>query len=473
MSDWKETLYPHLPVSLQNLACGFKGRGQRKLRYGGEFRELLDRLEESQWWPVAAIQGYQDTQLRMIVEHAYRTTPFYRRRFDDLKLRPADIKTTEDLQKLPVLTKEDVRQNFDEMISSEVGASRMVLCHTSGTTGKGLQFYQEPRAIQFRWAVWWRHRQRFAVEFDSPYAAYTGLAAVPLGQREPPFWRENRAMRQTIFTMHHIVPDKVKAIVRRLNEGGFDYYAGYPSIIFVLASLIETSGFQITAPPKMIFTGAENLYENHRRLMRSVFNADVTDEYGFSEGCGNASRCERDVFHEDFEFGILECFQGKSVDRDSRQGRIVATGFASYGMPFIRYDVGDVGTWKDVNCECGRSSKVLASIDGRTEQFVITPEGRKVLRFDYVFKNAHNVRDAQVVQKELGAICLRVVRRPAYSKADEHQLKLEIRDKISAMLMVEFEYVDEIEREPNGKMMAVKSLLDKPLGTSNTAPRCS
>jgi len=459
---------------MQNLACGVEGRGQRKLRYGGAFRELLDWLEESQWWSAAEIQEYQDEQLKSLIEHAYRTTPFYRRRFDDLKLKPNDVKTAKDLQKLPLLTKEDVRENFQEMVSSEFARHKLVFCHTSGTTGKSLQFYQEPRAIQFRWAVWWRHRQRFGVKFDARYATFTGLAAVPLEQQRPPFWRENRPMRQTIFTMHHIVPAKVKAIVGRLNDGGFDYYAGYPSIIFVLAGLINEGGHQVTAPPKMVFTGAENLYDNQRSLMTNVFKADVTDEYGFSEGCGNASRCERDVFHEDFEFGILECAERKSIEGDLRQGRIIATGFGSYGMPFIRYDVGDVGTWTDVTCECGRKSKALTGIDGRVEDFVITPEGRKILRFDYVFKDAHNVRDAQVVQREIGEISLLVMRRDAYSQADEDHLRREIRNKISPNLVVAFEYVDEIEREPNGKIRAVKSLIGNRLSeTISSSPQVS
>jgi phenylacetate-CoA ligase len=458
-SSWKEKIYPRLPVALQNVACGLQGRSQRKLRYGGEFHALLDWLEQSQWWPAARIQAYQEEQLARLVAHAYRTVPFYRRRFDGLKLKPDDIRTVADLQKLPVLTKEDVRNHFREMVSSDFSSDQMVFCHTSGTTGKSLQFYQEPRAIQFRWAVWWRHRQRFGVQFDEPYATFTGLTAVPLEQTRAPFWRENRPMHQTIFTMHHIVPSKVQALVERLNAGGFAYYAGYPSILFVLAGLIEEGGYEITAPPKLIFTGAENLYDNHRQLIAKVFKAPVTDEYGFSEGCGNASRCEQDVFHEDFEFGILECSDAQLVDPDTEQGRILATGFSTYGMPFIRYDVGDIGTWKSMHCPCGRDSKVLVKINGRIEDYVITPEGRRILRFDYIFKDTHHIRDAQVVQKELGAICLRIVRRPAYSQADEDQLRQEIRDKISSRLLVAFEYVDEIEREPNGKIRAVKSLL--------------
>lgn len=458
-SSWKEKIYPFLPIFLQNVACSLEGRNQRRLRYGGAFHELLDWLEESQWWSAAKIQEYQEEQLKKIIAHAYSTVPYYRRMFDNLKLKPSDIRSSEDLNKIPVLTKEDVRNNYSDMVSRSFRTNDLTLCHTGGTTGKSLRFYQEPRATQFRWAVWWRHRRRFGIEFDQSYATFTGLTAVPLHQKKPPFWRENRFMNQTIFTMHHIIPSKIKAIVERLNIGGFDYYSGYPSILFVLAELIQEQELEILAPPRMVFTGAENLYENHRRVISKVFKAPVTDEYGFSEGCGNASRCEKDVFHEDFEFGILECVDAEAIGAQSRQGRIVATGFSSYGMPFIRYDIGDIGTWNSGSCSCGRSSKILTRINGRVEDYVVTPEGRKILRFDYIFKDTQNIRDAQVVQKKLGSISLRIVRRPAYSLADEEILIKEIKSKVSSGLVVEFEYVDEIEREQNGKIRAVKSLI--------------
>ena len=105
-SGWKEKIYPHLPIFMQNIACSMHGRNQRKLRYGGEFHELLRWLEQSQWWPETTIQQYQQDQLRKIIGHAYNTVPYYRRVFDKLKLKPDDIKTTDDLRKIPVLTKE-------------------------------------------------------------------------------------------------------------------------------------------------------------------------------------------------------------------------------------------------------------------------------------------------------------------------------------------------------------------------------
>jgi len=457
LSEWQERMYPLLPIFAQNLVCDLHGYSQYKLRYGGEFQELLDWLEETEWWSDEEIQEYQNIQLRKLVQHAYATVPYYQRVFDELKLKPDDIQSTAHLQKLPILTKEDVHKYMGDMISSEFKPNELVFVHTSGTTGKSLQFYMEPRAFQFRWAVWWRHRKWFGIEFDSPYASFTGLSAVPLQQTAPPFWRENRPMHQTIFTMHHIVPEKIDAIVARLNRYGFDYYHGYPSIIYNLAVLIQEHNQEITRPPKIIFTGAENLYEDQRQAMREVIKCPVTDHYGFSEGCGNASRCSEDLYHEDFEYGILECVNPELLGDGSIRGNIIATGFGSYAMPFIRYDVGDVGTWVTTNCKCGRRSKTLIRVEGRTEDYIITPEGRKIMRFDYIFKDTHSIKEAQVVQRELGSLCLRVVRRSSYSISDEEFLREEINRRVSAKIKVKFEYVEEIGRETSGKFQAVKS----------------
>jgi phenylacetate-CoA ligase len=459
MSAWDERIYPYLPVAAQNVACSLVGARQRRLRYGGEFRRLLDWMEAAQWWSADRIAGYQDEQLQAMVRHAYEHVPYYRRVFDSRRLKPQDIRGRADLAKIPILAKEDVRHHRDELVASGVPRRDLVFCHTSGSTGKSLQFYMEPRAVQFQWAVWWRHRQRFGVSPGMPHASFLGRAAVPLRQSRPPYWRENWPMRQTLFSIHHLVPGKAGAIVGRLNQGGFDFYAGFPTVLGVLAELALEQGLKIVAPPRAVFTGADSLRAPQRQAMQQVFQSIVTDQYGFAEGCGNASRCPQDVFHEDFEYGILECADPEAVGPGLKRGRIVATGFASLAMPFIRYDVGDVGLWSEEPCACGRKSPVLVDIEGRVEDYVVTPEGRRIMRLDYIFKDAQNVREAQVMQREPGGIWLRIVRRPGYSTRDEEVLRREVRDRISASLKVEFEYVNEIERLPGGKVQAVKSLL--------------
>ena len=142
------------------------------------------------------------------------------------------------------------------------------------------------------------------------------------------------------------------------------------------------------------------------------------------------------------------------------QGRLICTGFGTPEFPPIRYDVGDIGLWRaQKQCQCGLESPVLVGVLGRTDDYVLTPEGTRIMRFDYIFKHTPNIPERQVVQDRVGEIRLRIVRRDGYGNADEHVLREEIRRWIGPRLAVQFEYVSEIEREANGKYRAVKSLL--------------
>jgi phenylacetate-CoA ligase len=455
-----KTIYDNTPVAVQNFACTLRGVREKNILLGGKFYKIYDFLQQSQWWSKSDIEEYQLQKLRELITYCYPHIPYYTELFDSIKLKPSDIKNLEDLEKIPILTKELVRQNYNRLINPQF-KGRIIHGHTSGSTGKSLQFLSSEKAVQYRWAVWFRHKSRFGVNVDDPYAAFTGQAAIPISQNKPPYWRKNYAMKQTVFTMHHINEKTVEAIVHELNTGTFVYYTGYPSILFTLASLIEERNLTITKPPKVIFTGAETLLEYQRKKMSKVFGCLVTDQYGFSEGCGNASRCEYDIFHEDFEYGILEYNNAVQNMDGSKTGEILATGFTNIAMPFIRYKVGDTATWININCKCGRYSRPIREISGRNEDFVITPEGNKILRFDYIFKDTIHIMEAQIVQKELGSIVIRIVKRAGYSKNDEKILINEVVSKISPTLKVYFEYVPEIEREMTGKFRAVKSYLPK------------
>lgn len=464
-------IYNNLPFFLQNMACSFYGLKAKKNRQGGVFNNKLEFLKETEWWNEEQIKQYQYEQLLQLINYCCENISYYRRLFSDLSLNNSDVQTLSDLNKIPILTKENVRKNYDELINPNF-KGKVIYSHTSGSTGKSLQFLLSQEAIQYRWALWFRHRARFGITPDDPFATFTGQVVVPIKQNRPPYWRENYVMKQTIFTMHHINAVKVPFIVERLNKGYFTYYSGYPSILYSLASIIEESGLEITNPPKVIFTGAEALLQYQRDKIGKVFKCLVTDQYGFSEGCGNASRCEYNLFHEDFEYGILECDNGIENEDGSITGDILATGFTNLAMPFIRYKVGDTATWIETTCKCGRKSKTILHIDGRNEDFVITPEGNKILRFDYIFKDTQNITEAQIVQRELGSIIIRIVKRNGYSIAEEELLRREVHDKISPLFKVYFEYPFEIEREQTGKFRAVKSYLDKENNneTNNTRP---
>ena len=142
-----EALYPHLPISLQNVACSWYGRKEAKIRLGRDFENHLTRLLESEKWSRTEVQAYQDERVRELIRYAYDHVPFHRDRIRERKLTPVDIRTVDDLAKLPVLTKEEVRNNRDRLLSTEARSTDLQLRHTSGTTGKALELYVNCSAI--------------------------------------------------------------------------------------------------------------------------------------------------------------------------------------------------------------------------------------------------------------------------------------------------------------------------------------
>ena len=459
-----EQIYPRLPVFLQNAACWYYGKKEARVRFGRAFERHLQELTEAEKWTASEIEAYQNDRLRSLIRHAYENVPYYRDRWKALKIAPDDIRSRNDLHKLPVLTKEEIRQNADRFVSQKTPKRELLSRHTSGTTGKALHFYMTEDAVAFQWAVWWRHRLRFGVTPGTWHANFTGQRVVPIAQRTPPYWRWNGPMRQVLINMQSLTPAKIASIVAMLNSQKLDFYSGYPSFIHMLALNASDAGLRLTSPPRVIFTGAENMLDFQRRDIQAFTGAILTDHYGCTEACCNASRCPEFVYHEDFEFGIME---GLEQTPGNPARTIVCTGFACDAFPFIRYEVGDTAVWRDgKGCACGRNSDVLLRVEGRCDDYVVTPEGARIARLDYLFKDALNVKEAQIIQERLGEITIRLVRRTAYSTRDELEIRRDVASWLSPSLIVQFEYVQAIPREPNGKFRAVLSRLQSQPNTA-------
>ncbi len=168
------------------------------------------------------------------------------------------------------------------------------------------------------------------------------------------------------------------------------------------------------------------------------------------------SECEEGNLHVDMEVGIVE------VDRHTESehtltGELICTGLHNHAMPLLRYRTGDVATMLKGPCPCGRSGQVFTQIDGRREDYVLTPNGAKVGRMDHIFKDALNVKESQILQEEADALIVKIVRRPGYSSKDEADLLTEFRTRLGGGMRIDFKYVDDIPRLPNGKFRAVVS----------------
>lgn len=253
--------------------------------------------------------------------------------------------------------------------------------------------------------------------------------------------------------MQHITKNKIKDIAKFINDNDFKYFVGYPSIVNSLAVILNDNDIHIDNYPKIYFTGAEKVYEDQRVNIRNAFpELRIVEHYSFSEECGAASQIKEDNQHyyEDFELGHLEL-----ADANERQtGVILATGFQNLGMPFIRYKVGDTATFSNDNNPFNNRQQIK-DIEGRNEDYIITPEGAHIQRFDYLFKETYGIKECQVVQKQLGSIVIKIVKRENYTSQQENYIRKKLQELISPTLKVDFEYVESIPRTKAGKFKAV------------------
>ena len=451
------TIYRHLPVFIQNILCSWYGCRLQRQRYGGNYRAMYNDLEQSDKFSEKDILHYKEQKISFILKYAYEHIPFYKKKFDEFGIHPKDFKELNDLRKFPILTKEEVREHWQEMLSDDRGKDDLIPYHTSGSTGKPLHFYWTKQSLRHYWATVWRGRNRFGIRKGDLHLNFPGKLVVPLEQKKPPFWRYNRNLNQYMLNQQHLTEDKVSHIVSFINNQKFVFFVGYPSIIYTLALLVEKNNLKVTTAPKYIFTSAEKVYSNQRELIERIFKGSkIIEHYGFSEEAGAASQCECGCYHEDFEMGHLEI-----KETGMTKGTLLATGFQNLAMPFIRYEIGDTAIFSTDKCRCGRNSSVIRDIEGRVEDYIMTPEGGRITRLDYILKESNNIIECQIVQREVGSIILRIVRKDSYSIEDEQKILKIISQQFSPKLKVVFDYVARIERTKAGKFKYVVSELSK------------
>jgi phenylacetate-CoA ligase len=435
--------------------CDLRGRQIKRRRFGPGFYRALEWLKQTQQWSQQQLLQYQNQQLRWLIPYCYANVPYYRRIMDERGLSPDDFQTRDDLCKLPILTKQDVRQNGNEMISRDVDRRELISIWTSGTTGPSLKLWTVQEAIEFQWALWWRHRSWLGLNPTDRFATFSGNTIVPRWQKGPPYWRTVRSMNQLYFSVYHLSTKTIADYAAALDCFQPKYISGYPSAIYLFATLLERSGLRLKHRPQYVVTGAETQLHWQKEQIERII-APCSEHYGLAEQCANLSKCEKGIFHEDMEYAILEHLP---VDKNDPTGpvRMIQTGFVNRAMPFIRYDAGDVATNSPMPCECGRPSDTMISIDGRIDSFIVTREGRMVGRLANLFKGMVNIVEAQLVQEEIDSIRVRVVRGSEFSRADEVELVNRIGSRIGEGIDISFDYVERIERSATGKFRAVIS----------------
>jgi phenylacetate-CoA ligase len=181
------------------------------------------------------------------------------------------------------------------------------------------------------------------------------------------------------------------------------------------------------------------------------------------EIAGAASECEHGSLHIWPDVGIVEVLdENNQPVPPGITGRLVLTGLLNSEMPLIRYEVGDWGALADSNrstCPCGRTLSIIESLEGRSDDLILTRDGRKIGRLDPVFKGEFPLHEAQIIQESLDEIRVRYVPLKTFNAKHAEELQAAVKERLGNMQIV-LEKVDNIPRGPNGKFRAVISNLN-------------
>jgi len=455
----QKSIYGRLPSGLRNLAATWYSIRTYPTRHGRYFHESLARLKKNEWLSDDELEKIQIERLRVLLEHAGRSVPYYRTLFDELGLAPKDIATIGDLSKVPLLNKERVRKDGVGLLADGIKKSDLLCVHTSGTTGTPLDIYQTRELFQKEYAFWWFHRSWAGVALGDRTATLAGHPVTPAEQTRPPFWVRNYRENQLIFSSYHMSHENMRYYCDALGSFRPELIHGYPSSVYLVALHLNDNGIT-TVRPKAVFTSSETILDHQRTEIERAFSCKVFPYYGNVERAGYIGECEEGNLHCLAEHSIVEVLGDD--DRPARPGEpgvLVCTNIDNMAMPMIRYVTNDVAIPlpPEQKCPCGRGGRLLKSVLGRVEDYVVTPDGRYVGRMDHILKGVENVKEAQIYQPSTTRIVVRVVRDASFRPEDEQALLDNTRERLGADIEVTFDYVARIERTGTGKFRFIVS----------------
>jgi phenylacetate-CoA ligase len=450
-------IYSVLPVGLQSLACTADGYRRSLGNLTPYFKETLEAWEQRVDDRAELKHERQWELLARLLERAREHVPYYR--FLPPIIDTGDPATSieKTLANIPPLEKAVYRARSRDFVARDIPTRRLQQRSTSGTTGTALPVWHTPERVAEGYAAVWRQRRNFGVLIEDPVINFTGQVIVPLRQQKPPFWRRDYLSGMTLFSMYHLSPPNIASYISEIHDSPATYVHGYPSVLHLVSRAMVEAGRCITGGHlKGVFTHSESVLAFQRETIEKAFGAPLRDYYHSTEEAVSMTACALNRLHVDMEYGIVEVEAIEETEEYVR-GPLLVTGIGNVATPFIRYRIGDVGTRLKGQCACGRPGDVFLDIDGRIEDYVVTPDGRLVGRLDHIFKEQYEIEEAQIVQESGDAIEVRVVAGRGFSEKHRKSLEREVRARLGERIRVDIRLVAGIAREPNGKFRAVKS----------------
>lgn len=420
--------------------------GSPKQRYWG-------KLEKTQYLTENVLVEKQWKRLKSILEFAYANNTFYRKRFNSVGVIPSDIKVPIDISKLPILSKEQIRNNTIDMISHGFTPEKLLKFKTGGSTGKPLNIYITEECSELRNACAIRHNRWTGWEVGEPIAAVWGSPKLPKGIKMK---LKNWLLQPIIYldTMS-VTEESVLQFRRDWEKIKPTMLFGHAHSIYVFAQYVRRLSIK-SIKPKSIISSSMMLLPHERATIEKVFGVRVFDRYGCEEVSLIASECEMHKgMHLNIEHLFVEFLKDNGeYSTPGEPGRIIVTDLVNVAMPLIRYQIEDIGVPTNRKCTCGRGLPLMENVEGRVADFLIKKDGAKVAGISLIERTLTvipGIQQMQIIQESLDRIVLKVVKNTDFSEVNSEKLLKEFSYIFGRDVNIEITFVNDIPPEPSGK----------------------
>ncbi|MCG3137223.1 MAG: hypothetical protein HJJLKODD_01066 [Phycisphaerae bacterium] len=422
---------------------------------GRDTLHYLQQLRDSQWLAEDALQELALHKLQGLLHHAADQVPFYQARFLDAGFDPQAVKHLDDLQKLPILTKDEIRTHREQMLAAGVKTAELTESCTSGSSGSPLRFWIDRRRARSDPAARRRCHQWFGIE-PGDRGVYLWGSTIELNTQDRLKQMRDWLINETLLNAFDLDDVHLRQYVERLLVLQPDYLYSYASTLWRLAEYVRTQQPELKGLIRRVaFATGEQLLPHWRDEIIQALECSVAEEYGCREGGLIAHECPAGAYHQMLENVVVEILDeaGRPVP-DGVEGRMVITNLEAWAMPFIRYDTGDRAARRAGLCECGVRLPRLWRPTGRSFEFLVTNTGARItgVSISRDLKNVEGLAHYRVIQLAPDRVQVQVV--PNFRFQPERgtaEIVRYIQARLGPATQVEIELLDQLPAHPSGK----------------------
>lgn len=422
--------------------------------------DYLEELERLQWASASELGELQFQKVKALLIHAGKNIPFYAKRFRDAGFDPAKMQNIEDFKVLPMLTKKEIRENLQGMTWCDCpgGLHRY---NTGGSSGEPLIFYFDRRRQAYDAAARALTHRWWGIDVGDKEVYLWGSPLEITKQDRIKDFRD-RLTNQLLLSAFELSPTQLRSYVERMKRFRPKCLFGYPSSIDLFCRMANRHGYDLSRLGiQAVFSTAEVLYDHQKENISATLGGiPVVNGYGSREAGFISHECPSGAMHVIDPNVIVEYVRDGHPVGPGEDGEVVVTHLDNWAMPFIRYRTGDVAQFDDKLCTCGRHLSIIKKIQGRTTDFVVTPDGRwqHALSLIYVVRDIPGVVQFKIIQEAVDNVrVLLDVDKNLFPEDGNSLIVGGFKKRMGKDVDVRVEIVDEIAKDASGKYRYVVS----------------